>query len=736
MKRIIAPFLAAAALFAANTFGQTATSTGATTSQLAAEAAARAAADTTNANAISAETTARIAADATKADASALTAHTSNTSNPHSVTKSQVGLSNADNTSDANKPISTATQAALDLRLRIDAIQSLSDGQKQQGLDNLGLSKGGVKDAQIVYAVDYGVIPDDGIDDTAALQLAINAAANSPAKSAIVALPAGETKKTGENLVPDTVIIRGCGAEKSFVRNYTPGANGFVATGAHYHMGFEDFTYIGADATTGNGVSTGVAFLLDSKDHPGAYIGGPVHFKNMTIARSYCALRVAQIHLLCENVRIGSYTKGVILMSTDVFLFHGCAIGAENEYGPTVSTCTSITMLGATLDPPNVTSGGGNFAGTFLSCEIGGAWRILETDDQAKVRFQSCNVECGNSFSGGSEKLFAIKGGARVEVSDCRFGIAFTTGESGTETTPTPASIFGCDATNAAAASRLVLRNNTIDPGSFYNILKIVGDNWGDNYPEITGKSAVNLKAYNAAGTLKATIPFYSSTFVSRDRISMEFSVPPTHSASVSRRGLFNIRQADDGDSTAGDDVPTFTRKTRKTLSGTVQYSRDFMLPAMLKEVLVSSSTVTSNGASATESALPAYTVQNGQLIGNGDRFTAEFRGTCTANSNTKTVEYFYGGDSYGAMTITDATAVAWSLKVDVYGDAASVLRGWVSLVANDSSGNIVVNKRVRVSKGGSDGDKAVSMKIGSTSTSEITTEGWTFTWENGAKKY
>lgn len=34
--------------------------------------------------------------------------HVANTSNPHSVTKSQVGLGSADNTSDANKPISTA----------------------------------------------------------------------------------------------------------------------------------------------------------------------------------------------------------------------------------------------------------------------------------------------------------------------------------------------------------------------------------------------------------------------------------------------------------------------------------------------------------------------------------------------------------------------------------------------------------------------------------------------------
>ena len=45
-----------------------------------------------------------------------LNTHTSDIANPHSVTKTQIGLSNVDNTSDANKPISTATQTALDLK--------------------------------------------------------------------------------------------------------------------------------------------------------------------------------------------------------------------------------------------------------------------------------------------------------------------------------------------------------------------------------------------------------------------------------------------------------------------------------------------------------------------------------------------------------------------------------------------------------------------------------------------
>lgn len=46
----------------------------------------------------------------------ALAAHIADKDNPHTVTKAQVGLGNCDNTSDLDKPISTATQVALDTK--------------------------------------------------------------------------------------------------------------------------------------------------------------------------------------------------------------------------------------------------------------------------------------------------------------------------------------------------------------------------------------------------------------------------------------------------------------------------------------------------------------------------------------------------------------------------------------------------------------------------------------------
>jgi len=61
-----------------------------------------------NQNDLQAELNAKEPADAN------IQRHISSTSNPHSVTKTQVGLGSVDNTSDANKPVSTAQQTALD----------------------------------------------------------------------------------------------------------------------------------------------------------------------------------------------------------------------------------------------------------------------------------------------------------------------------------------------------------------------------------------------------------------------------------------------------------------------------------------------------------------------------------------------------------------------------------------------------------------------------------------------
>lgn len=74
---------------------------------------------------------------------SAITTHAARTDNPHSVTKSQVGLSNADNTSDANKPVSTAQSTAIGVvQTDIDTHEARTDNphsvtKTQAGLGNV-----------------------------------------------------------------------------------------------------------------------------------------------------------------------------------------------------------------------------------------------------------------------------------------------------------------------------------------------------------------------------------------------------------------------------------------------------------------------------------------------------------------------------------------------------------------------------------------------------------------------
>lgn len=63
----------------------------------------------------------------------AISNHVSDKNNPHEVTKAQVGLGNVDNTSDLNKPISTATQTALNGK-----VDKVSVANKVYGTDSDG----------------------------------------------------------------------------------------------------------------------------------------------------------------------------------------------------------------------------------------------------------------------------------------------------------------------------------------------------------------------------------------------------------------------------------------------------------------------------------------------------------------------------------------------------------------------------------------------------------------------
>jgi len=120
-------------------------------------------------------------------------AHIASTSNPHSVTKTQVGLSNADNTSDANKPVSTAQQTAIDAKVA-DAINN--------GTTTIAPSQNAVFDAlalkqdALVSATNIKTVNGNSILGSGDIDLIDDAIVN------------GETKAPSQNAVFDALALK------------------------------------------------------------------------------------------------------------------------------------------------------------------------------------------------------------------------------------------------------------------------------------------------------------------------------------------------------------------------------------------------------------------------------------------------------------------------------------------------------------------------------------------------
>lgn len=160
---------------------------------------------------------------------SVVNAHLSDVANPHSVTKTQVGLGSVDNTPDTAKPVSTAQQTALNLKAPLAnptftglvTVASLKltggtpgagkvwtsdadgDGSWQDPVDN-GSTLGWIN------VLDHGAIGDGTTDDTESIQAAFDAA---PSRG-IVYFPCGYNFKITDTITRSTtpINIRGGGS--------------------------------------------------------------------------------------------------------------------------------------------------------------------------------------------------------------------------------------------------------------------------------------------------------------------------------------------------------------------------------------------------------------------------------------------------------------------------------------------------------------------------------------------
>lgn len=91
-----------------------------------------------------------------------ITTHESDTTNPHSVTAAQVGLGSVDNTADADKPVSTATQTALDAKLEYGFRNVLHNGGFQISQRGTSFTSTGSANNDDSYTADGAVLLSNG----------------------------------------------------------------------------------------------------------------------------------------------------------------------------------------------------------------------------------------------------------------------------------------------------------------------------------------------------------------------------------------------------------------------------------------------------------------------------------------------------------------------------------------------------------------------------------------------
>ena len=235
-----------------------------------------------------------------------LTTHINDKDNPHEVTKAQIGLSNVDNTSDVNKPISTATQTALNNK--VDKTTTVN-GHALSG--NVTVTKDDVGLGNV----------DNTSDANKPVSTAQQAAINS-AKSAIDAYTVnGKTISTNPTVnaedIPitdtlgyfDSSNVEGALQETkqpldTHLQNNTPGlkhipsggaANQILAWSANGTAKWENLSNI--EASTEDMLAYGVEWDITVSNPAITRIGNPLLHKSLPIQSAYrgCVAQGAEI---------------------------------------------------------------------------------------------------------------------------------------------------------------------------------------------------------------------------------------------------------------------------------------------------------------------------------------------------------------------------------------------------------------------------------------------------------
>lgn len=253
-----------------------------------------------------------------------LASHVGNTSNPHSVTASQVGLGNVDNTSDADKPISTATQLALDGKLGTGLAWLL------QGTSTIPAA------ATITANAHSRLIFNGTYSGVGGYYFLINPSITATAVNQVILgtnieMPINTGGFGGITYRMLRLATSGAGASSIVFTLQADGTSAFIDSGSQLYIR-----------------SGGASNILLG-------LAGQVTFNNGAAFTNGSAVAISP----ALNGTGGSVTNRALLISPTINATAGTTSSYGIHYNPTISGTTGLTIYGIVVTPPAALNGFG-----------------------------------------------------------------------------------------------------------------------------------------------------------------------------------------------------------------------------------------------------------------------------------------------------------------------------------------------------------------------------------------
>jgi len=271
----------------------------------------------------------------------AIDTHLASTTNPHTVTKAQVGLGSVDNTTDAGKPVSTAQQTALDLK------SGTSHSHSHTALTDIGTNTHVTIDTHLAATAAHGAT--GAVVGTTNTQTLTNKTLTTPLGIVKGDVGLGSVDNTADTAKP--------------VSTAQQTALDLKAATVHVHAGADISTGTVGTARLGTGTASSTTFLRGDQTWATPAGGGGASIPWSAI-------------LTPPGVQVGVLTAVTALaLGITHFLYLGKAVAALT----TCDVMTNVTTAGATIIWAEV----GIFKGAFPAARGNGVFTRLGFTDVA-----------------------------------------------------------------------------------------------------------------------------------------------------------------------------------------------------------------------------------------------------------------------------------------------------------------------------------------------------------------